>query len=245
MRDPAGQALSWTVSADVEALAWSPHAPTTFLVSCEDGLVAAFDARAGAGSPPLFRLSAHDAPACALSFNPAVPGLLATASTDGKVLVAPCLPYSFHAASRRMMEAFCCVLRAPPCDKCMHSFAVCFRRRYSSETQELKNIKHNMHAAQERHASHEVLEPRLALDHGCVHAAAQVKLWDLGANKPSLVAAQDLKVGAAFAAAFCPDAPWLLAAGGAAGTVAVWDLFTNAAAANRYGKQLAQSRPAS
>jgi periodic tryptophan protein 1 len=77
--------------------------------------------------------------------------------------------------------------------------------------------------------------------HAC---ATQVKLWDLGGNKPSLVAAQDAKVGAAFAAAFCPDAPWLLAAGGAAGTVAVWDVLTNAAVATRYGKQLAQSRTA-
>jgi periodic tryptophan protein 1 len=85
VREPGGQALTWRVGADVEALAWAPHAPTSFLASCEDGRVAAFDARAGAGSPPLFRLSAHDAPTCALSFNPAVPGLLATASTDGKV----------------------------------------------------------------------------------------------------------------------------------------------------------------
>ena len=77
--------------------------------------------------------------------------------------------------------------------------------------------------------------------HAC---AVQVKLWDLAGNKPSLVAAQDAKVGAAFAAAFAPDAPWLLAAGGAAGTVAVWDVLTNAAVAARFGKQLAQSRSA-
>lgn len=53
----------------------------------------------------------------------------------------------------------------------------------------------------------------------------QVKLWDIADNKPSLVAAQDLKVGACFTAAFCREAPWLLAAGGAAGTVAVWDVL--------------------
>lgn len=39
----------------------------------------------GAGSSPLYRLSAHDKATCALSFCPAVPGLLATSSTDKKV----------------------------------------------------------------------------------------------------------------------------------------------------------------
>jgi hypothetical protein len=37
------------------------------------------------GSKPLWRLSAHDKPACALSFCPSAPGLLATASTDKTV----------------------------------------------------------------------------------------------------------------------------------------------------------------
>lgn len=87
MRAPEGQPLTWTVSADVEALTWSPHAPTTFLVSSEDGLVSAYDARCGAGADPLFRLAAHDTATCALSFNPAAPNLLATASTDNRVRV--------------------------------------------------------------------------------------------------------------------------------------------------------------
>ena len=39
------------------------------------------------GSGPLWRLSAHEAPACSLSFCPAAPGLLATASTDKKACV--------------------------------------------------------------------------------------------------------------------------------------------------------------
>ena len=71
---------------------------------------------------------------------------------------------------------------------------------------------------------------------------AQVKLWDVAGDKPSLVAAQDMKVGAAFTAAFCQEAPWLLAAGGAAGTVVVWDVLTSAPVANRYGKQFARSQ---
>ena len=53
--------------------------------SSEDGLVACYDARKGAKSAPLYRLSAHDRPACALTFCTAVPGLLATASTDKQV----------------------------------------------------------------------------------------------------------------------------------------------------------------
>ena len=67
-----------------------------------------------------------------------------------------------------------------------------------------------------------------------------MKLWDLTGNKPSLVAGQDLKVGAAFTPGVCQHAPWLLAAGGAMGTVAVWDIMTSAAVTSRYGRQLAK-----
>jgi periodic tryptophan protein 1 len=49
VRSPTAAALVWGVSADVEALAWNPDSPTCFLVSSEDGIVAAFDARGGAG----------------------------------------------------------------------------------------------------------------------------------------------------------------------------------------------------
>jgi periodic tryptophan protein 1 len=45
-----------------------------YLVGC--------DVCMGAGSKPLFRLAAHNKPACALSFCAEAPGLLATASTD-------------------------------------------------------------------------------------------------------------------------------------------------------------------
>lgn len=84
-RAPDAKPLSWKLSADSEALTWVPHDPTTFLASSEDGLVACYDARKGAQSAPLYRLSAHDRPACALTFCTAVPGLLATASTDKQV----------------------------------------------------------------------------------------------------------------------------------------------------------------
>lgn len=53
----------------------------------------------------------------------------------------------------------------------------------------------------------------------------KVKVWAQGSDgMPSLVAKEDLKVGAVFAAAFCKDAPTVLAAGGAKGEVAVWDI---------------------
>ena len=39
----------------------------------------------GAGSAPLFSLGAHDKATCALSFCPAVRGIMATSSTDKKV----------------------------------------------------------------------------------------------------------------------------------------------------------------
>ena len=92
MRAPVGKPLKWEIGTDVEALAWAPHAPTTFLVATEDGLVCAYDARSGAGSAPLFRLSAHNAATSAMSFNPALPNLMATASTDMKVAPACHVP---------------------------------------------------------------------------------------------------------------------------------------------------------
>lgn len=46
MRQPdASSVPTWQLSADVEALAWDPHHPTQFVVSAEDGVVAAYDAR--------------------------------------------------------------------------------------------------------------------------------------------------------------------------------------------------------
>lgn len=49
MRTPGNDVPRWKLSADVEALTWHPHQPTCFLVSSEDGIVACFDARKGAG----------------------------------------------------------------------------------------------------------------------------------------------------------------------------------------------------
>ena len=68
-----------------------------------------------------------------------------------------------------------------------------------------------------------------------------MKLWDVSTHQPALVATQNLQVGAVFGAAFCPEAPWLLAAGGAMGTVAVWDIMSNAAVMSKYGRQLSKA----
>jgi hypothetical protein len=52
----------------------------------------------------------------------------------------------------------------------------------------------------------------------------QIKLWDISSNSPQLLAAEDLKVGAVFAAAFATDTANVLAVAGAKGEVAVWDM---------------------
>ena len=75
----------------------------------------------------------------------------------------------------------------------------------------------------------------------CLLSPLQVKLWDVSTQQPALIATQDLQVGAVFGAAFCPEAPWLLAAGGAMGTVAVWDITTNSAVMSKYGRKLSRA----
>ena len=59
-------------------------------------------------------------------------------------------------------------------------------------------------------------------------------------DKPSLVATQDMKIGALFAAAFCPEQPTLYAVGGAKGEVVVWDVLSSGAVLDKFGKQFAQ-----
>ena len=73
-------------------------------------------------------------------------------------------------------------------------------------------------------------------------AGLQVKLWDTTGGQPSLLASEDTGVGAVFTAAFCGECGWLVATGGAKGTVAVWDVTTSAAVRARFGKQLAAAR---
>lgn len=68
----------------------------------------------------------------------------------------------------------------------------------------------------------------------------KVKLWGAGdGGAPTLLGSEDLKVGAVFSACFCRDAPMVVAAGGAKGTVSVWDT-RNTAAVVEYAKQAGQ-----
>eukprot|EP00793_Prasinoderma_coloniale_P006601 PRCOL_00001431-RA len=80
--DPARAALRWSLSSDVEAIAWDAADPTKFAASADDGSVGVYDARAGGGSPPLLTLPRTKKPQCCMAFNPGARGLLATGSTD-------------------------------------------------------------------------------------------------------------------------------------------------------------------
>lgn len=80
----------WLVTADVESLAWDPHADCTFVVSQENGVVQGFDIRSGSSDAsssgrPVFTLHGHDKAVSSMSYNPRKPNLLATGSTDKTV----------------------------------------------------------------------------------------------------------------------------------------------------------------
>ncbi|XP_057461568.1 uncharacterized protein LOC130751868 [Actinidia eriantha] len=89
-RIPSHTGFKWSVSADVESVAWDPHSEHSFVVSLEDGTVNGYDIRAATsdqslGSKPSFTLHAHDKAVCSISYNPLAPNLLATGSTDKMV----------------------------------------------------------------------------------------------------------------------------------------------------------------
>uniref|UniRef100_A0A2C9UUK8 Uncharacterized protein n=1 Tax=Manihot esculenta TaxID=3983 RepID=A0A2C9UUK8_MANES len=89
-RIPTHPGFKWSVTADVESLAWDPHSNHSFVVSLEDGTVQGFDIRAAKSdstshSKPSFILHAHDKAVCTVSYNPHLPNLLATGSTDKMV----------------------------------------------------------------------------------------------------------------------------------------------------------------
>ncbi|XP_031251683.1 periodic tryptophan protein 1 homolog [Pistacia vera] len=82
--------FKWSITADVESLAWDPHNEHSFVVSLEDGTVKGFDIRIAKSDPasesqPSFTLHAHDKAVCSVSYNPLAPNLLATGSTDKMV----------------------------------------------------------------------------------------------------------------------------------------------------------------
>ncbi|XP_075487916.1 uncharacterized protein LOC142527084 [Primulina tabacum] len=89
-RVPSHGGFKWPVVADVESLAWDPHTEHSFVVSLENGMVICFDVRAASSElssepKPTFTLHAHEKAVCAISYNTAVPNLLATGSMDKMV----------------------------------------------------------------------------------------------------------------------------------------------------------------
>lgn len=74
------------VGSDVEALAWDPWAPHSFLVSLENGMVVAFDARTLSGTSDsgkaMWTLDAHNGAASALDISSTVKGCIVTGGTD-------------------------------------------------------------------------------------------------------------------------------------------------------------------
>ncbi|CAI5516664.1 unnamed protein product [Closterium sp. Naga37s-1] len=128
VRSPDATVLRWGVSADVEALAWDPHESTRFVVSSEDGLICCHDTRAGSSNATaassaspvssfpnaLFTIHAHTKAACTVSWNPKVPNLLASGSTDKTVKLwdltgnqARCLESSNPKLGAVFSVAFC------------------------------------------------------------------------------------------------------------------------------------------
>ncbi|KAL2972669.1 hypothetical protein AAZX31_14G006000 [Glycine max] len=89
-RMPSHSGYKWSVTADVESLAWDPHTEHSFVVSLEDGIVKGFDIRTAnsdSSSDPssTFTLHAHDKAVTSVSYNPSAPNLLATGSMDKTV----------------------------------------------------------------------------------------------------------------------------------------------------------------
>lgn len=85
---PSGR---WGVESDVESVRWDPHDANCFFVTTEAGVVHYYDVRANnnnadpAKSKAVWTLQAHDQSVSSFDVNSAVPGFLATGSTDKTV----------------------------------------------------------------------------------------------------------------------------------------------------------------
>lgn len=89
MRAPDAGVPRWGLESDAEQVRWDPHSESHFYVSTESGMLHYFDARQLPASPEkskaVWHLQAHDESLSTFSINPAVPGFLATGSTDKTV----------------------------------------------------------------------------------------------------------------------------------------------------------------
>ncbi|XLU95339.1 hypothetical protein S245_009691, partial [Arachis hypogaea] len=85
-RMPSHPGYKWSITADVESLAWDPHTYHYF-VSLEDGTIKCFDVRTAKSESTsdlssTFTLHAHDKVVTSVSYNVSAPNLLATGSID-------------------------------------------------------------------------------------------------------------------------------------------------------------------
>ncbi|KAK5112458.1 hypothetical protein LTR62_004214 [Meristemomyces frigidus] len=89
LRAPNTAVPRWGVESDVEQLRWDPHNDNNFYVSTENGMLHCFDARQLPSTPEqskaTWTLQAHEKTLSSFSINPAIPGFIATASTDRTV----------------------------------------------------------------------------------------------------------------------------------------------------------------
>ncbi|XP_028805554.1 uncharacterized WD repeat-containing protein C17D11.16-like [Neltuma alba] len=89
VRMPSHSGFKWSVPADVESLAWDPHAEHSFVVSLDNGIVKGIDVRAiqsnSTSQSTIFTLHAHDEAVTSVSYNISAANLLATASMDKTV----------------------------------------------------------------------------------------------------------------------------------------------------------------
>jgi periodic tryptophan protein 1 len=88
MRAPDSKAR-WGVDADVETVRWDIHDPNYFYATTDAGMVYRYDIRNVPATPkdskPVWSLQAHDSSVSSFDINPAIPGFLATGSTDKQV----------------------------------------------------------------------------------------------------------------------------------------------------------------
>ena len=72
-----------------------------------------------------------------------------------------------------------------------------------------------------------------------------IKIWDIAHNngtEPKLIGAKKTTMGELFTLSFYKDIPWVLAAGGSKGEVAVWDIEENDTISKHFTPFLDKSR---
>ncbi|KAL9604828.1 MAG: hypothetical protein Q9219_000276 [cf. Caloplaca sp. 3 TL-2023] len=79
----------WGFESDVETVAWDPHDTNYFYVTTDNGMIHHHDIRNAPPSPeaskPVWTLQAHGESVSSFAINPAIPGFLASGSTDKEV----------------------------------------------------------------------------------------------------------------------------------------------------------------